>query len=177
MYVVPRIDVNRAVTLLSERPRPLSRRRKIIKTDLLYLCCYLFAVKIKSKNEKIATGNICVDGLYGTFAFFQETSTIDKPNMEFKQVDFELTEQEAKENGLKEYKRYILRQSLRRRESTTVVGISEGRKIYYPFWIGYFRRQGRIDFEVIDGLSGQKQGVKMRPVFIRALLQIKNRKG
>jgi hypothetical protein len=57
--------------------------------------------------------------------------------------------------------------------NAVVSSIRFERKIYYPYWIGYFNRKGALDFEVIDGLNAERQGAKMRPVFVNLLLQKK----
>ena len=41
----------------------------------------------------------------------------------------------------------------------------------YPYWVGYYKRKSGIDFEVIDALNGKKQGAKMKPVFIKLIMQ------
>jgi len=54
-----------------------------------------------------------------------------------------------------------------------VKSIQFDKKIHYPYWIGYFHRKGALDFEVVDGISGERQGAKMRPIFVNVLLQKK----
>jgi len=43
--------------------------------------------------------------------------------------------------------------------------------VNYPYWIGYYKRKDGVDFDVIDAVSGKKQGAKMKPVFIELLMR------
>jgi hypothetical protein len=50
--------------------------------------------------------------------------------------------------------------------------ISEGMKIYYPFWVGYFKKKKGYDFKALDAVSGEIQGVRMRRVFMRVFREL-----
>jgi hypothetical protein len=51
--------------------------------------------------------------------------------------------------------------------------VSKGEKIHYPFWICYYKKKNKYNFEVIDGINGKMQGIQMNPVFIKAFNQKK----
>lgn len=170
MFVVPRIEEQRAKAILSKHPRPLAKKRKIIKVELFYLPNYVFNVEIENRKAKVNLMKICVDGIEGHFAYYDETELTEKPATQGKSADFNISADEAMKLGKDEFHRMVLRQSLKKRDEITIRSITFDKIVFYPFWIGYFKRKGAYDFESIDALSGQRQGVKMKPVFIRALL-------
>ena len=75
--------------------------------------------------------------------------------------------------ALSQYKGILLERGLRTRSHPSAEEISEGRKIYYPFWVGYFKKKKGYDFKALDAVSGEIQGVRMRRVFIKVLKSIK----
>lgn len=170
MFVVPRIEEQRAWILLSKSPRPLTRKRKIIQVELYYLPNYVFNVEMENRKAKVNSMKICVDGIEGHFAYYDETELTEKPDTRGKSADFKISVDEAEKLGKDEFHRMVLRQSLKKRDEITIRSITFDKNVFYPYWIGYFRRKGAYDFESIDALSGQRQGVKMKPVIMRAIL-------
>jgi len=88
--------------------------------------------------------------------------------------DFELSSSDAAKMALDQYKGILLEHGLRTRSHPHAKEISEGKKIYYPFWIGYFKKKKGYDFKALDAVSGEIQGIKMRRVFIKALRSLKS---
>ncbi len=171
MYVRALIGREQAQVLLAKPPRPLARKRKIFKAELFYLPCYLFNVKVDKRDGSSNSGQICVDAIKGSFAFFLGAVFDTSPSEPYRTSPFLLLANSARELGLDGYRRHLLLQSLKRREEASLQSFEFDKEIYYPYWIGYFRRGRGFDFDVVDALSGQRQGVKMREVFIAALLQ------
>ncbi len=170
MFVIPRIEEQRAHVLLSKPPRPLARSRKILKIDLYYLPNYIFKVELEDRKEKVNSMKICVDGIEGHFAYYDETDLTKEPALSGKSADFVISTDEALKLGADEFHRMVLRQSLKKRDEINIRSITFEKNVFYPYWIGYFKRKSAYDFEAIDALSGQRQGAKMKPVIIRALL-------
>ena len=170
MYVIPQIDHHKALKLLARPPRPLARKRKILKAELVYMPNFIFIVEIERKKTRIAESKISVDGIEGAFALYKDVPTTEEAPKSVKCPDFVISREDAQAIGLDEFRRFLLRHSLHRKEKAVVKSIRFDKEVYYPFWVGYFHRKEAYDFEVIDAVSGQRQGVKMKPVFIKALL-------
>jgi hypothetical protein len=170
MYVKPEISEEKAREILFRR-RPflpfkfLKKPFQLKRIELIYLPIYLFDIVLTGKQNF----TIAVDGLLGDTLFFVDDKLQYQDNTEHSVCDFALPSIEAKEKALKEYKTMLLEQGLRSRKSAAVETISEGKKIYYPFWIGYYLKGKAYDFKSLDALSGQIQGIKMRKVFLKAL--------
>jgi hypothetical protein len=171
MFVIPKIDKSQALIELSKKPRPLTRKRKIIKVELLYVPCYIFTVQIVTNKGNQSSEQVCIDGVQGLFAFFKGAEFEKSAHSSARTYDFKISQSKAESFALEQYKRQLLKHSLKKKVQATVDSIQFDKKIYYPYWIGYFRRKRALDFDVIDGISGVKQGAKMKPLFMTLLLQ------
>jgi hypothetical protein len=174
LFVIPQIEKSSALIHLAKQPRPLSRKRKIIKAEVLYLPYYIFTVQIESSKKGVSSEQVCIDGIQGQFAFFKGGQFTEENFVKSRVYDFGISQIEAKKRAFEDYKRELLKQSLRKKVDVTVKSIQFEKKIYYPFWIGYFHRKGALDFEAIDAISAERQGAKMRPIFVNVLLQKKS---
>ena len=171
MYVIPELDEVHAESLLTKAPRLLAQKKKIIKIDLLYLPFYLFTITtVTSKNESVGE-LICIDGVKGSFSFFKEPEYANTPVKTGFIIDPVIELEKARQLGLEEYRRVLLKISLKNRIVKEVESIQFEKKVFYPYWVGYYYRGKSLDFETIDGLNGEKQGNKMRSIFIYALLK------
>ena len=175
MFVTQKINRTQAQIRLAKNPRPFTKRRDIIKVELIYLPSYLFSISIKSSQHDLVIEEICVDAIAGEFAFFKRTELTTYPILPSRKYEFIISESEAEVAALDQYKKFILKQNLKAKSRNEIQSTVLNKKIYYPFWIGYFYRKGALDFEVLDGVSGILQGAKMRPVFINLLLQDKEK--
>jgi hypothetical protein len=173
MYVKPEISEEKAQEILTQRRsfpflNFLKKPLKLKRIELIYLPFYLFDIVLTGKQNV----TIAVDGLLGDTLFFVDDKLQYQESTEHSVCDFVLPSTQAKEKALKEYKTMLLEQELRSRKTVTVETISDSKKIYYPFWIGYYLKGKAYDFKSLDALSGQIQGLKMRKVFLKALRQL-----
>ena len=171
MYVIPGLDEARAERLLTKAPRLLARKKKIVKIDLFYLPFYLFIITTVTSKKDSVSELICIDGVEGTFSFFRETEYSNTPGILSFVVNSIIEMEKARQLGLEEYRRILLKLNFKNRIALEVKSIKFVKKVFYPYWVGYYYRGTSLDFETIDGLNGEKQGNKMRPVFIYALLK------
>jgi len=171
MYVIPELDEEHAESLLTKAPRLLARKKTIIKIDLFYLPFYLFTITTVSSKKGSVGELICVDGVKGSFSFFKETEYANTPVKKGFVINSVIELDKARQLGLEEYRRVLLKISLKNRIAMEVESIQFEKKVFYPYWVGYYYRGRSLDFETIDGLNGEKQGNKMRSIFIYALLK------
>ncbi len=168
-FIQPVIQQEKARGMLVKPPGMLKKKRGIEKIELFHLPSYIVEVSVLIKNE-IKTQPLCIDAVQGSFAFLQASSTSESPPEDLHTCPFFLIQQDIENKALDEYRRHLLRLGLLMRIKFEIKEIVAVRPIYYPFWIGYFYRKGKIDFEVIDAVGGEHQGVLMRSVFMKALL-------
>jgi hypothetical protein len=169
-FVQPVISKVEAKEIFS-RKRTLLRRKKgeIVRIELINFPCYIFEVTAKTKKGE-KKNYISVDGIKGSFSFF------NLENVTFSEVgntsfDFEITNKEARKTAEDEYRGEILRAGLIAKTSAELKEISEGEKIYYPYWVCYYKKRDKYNFQVIDGVNGRTGSVKMNPVFLKAFHQ------
>jgi hypothetical protein len=171
-FVRPVISEGQAREIFSQKRKTLLRRKgEIIRIELINFPCYIFEISVTSrKGEK--SSYVSVDGIKGTFSFLN----LDNVSMKEEgktSFNFEITSNEAGKIAKHEYRGEILKSGLIEKTPAELREISKGEKIYYPFWICYYKKKNKYNFEVIDGISGKMQGIQMNPVFIKAFNQKK----
>jgi len=172
MFVASIINSLQAYNLLSKKNVRWLSKREMIKVELIFLPIYLFSVKLVDNRGRNLSDKISVDGIKGEFAFFKETDYEASSTDSVNKFNCKLSETEARDIAVREYQRSLFRNNMKTRSDARITDFSRGSFVFYPYWIGYFKRKSAYDFEVIDAVSGSKQGIKMRPVFIDLLLQL-----
>lgn len=168
-HVSPKLTLAQAREFLQSPPGFFKKKRQIEKIELFFLPSFIVEIQVTA-NNRLATQLFCIDAVLGSFAFFEASTTTASLSSAFKTCPFFLTENTVREKAVDEYRRHLLRTSLKMRYKFKVEKTINVKKIYYPFWIGYYKRKGKVDFDVIDAVGGEHQGVAMRPVFVKALL-------
>lgn len=147
------------------------------KLEVLYLPFFLFDVAVEKETREKDRGfsgrqnvTLTVDGLLGHAVLFAEDAwdIENDPKPHVPVCDFTLSSSRAAEVALDQYKGVLLEHGLRTRSHARAAAISEGRKIYYPFWVAYFKKKKGYDFKALDAVSGEIQGVRMRRIFMKA---------
>lgn len=190
MFVQPKISEQQAENIFSSKNSSMSviskllSRNKLIspeRIEIVYLPFYLFDVwveKEKKGQKNTQKGQqkitLSVDGLLGHAVLFAGNSwdAGKEPKTHAPACDFAISSSDAAKIALDQYKGILLEHGLRTRSHPHAEDISEGRTIYYPFWIGYYRKKKGYDFKALDAVSGEIQGIKMRRIFINALRKL-----
>jgi len=172
MHVIPEISQKKALEIFSSRKSFLSKiiRKKNLpkRIELLYVPYYLFYLTLV-KDDRDYRVSVAIDGLLGNVVFFVgEDLKFEKDIGQHSHCNFLLSSENAREKAVKEYKWLLVEN----RAVSALKEISEGSQIFYPFWVGYFKKGGAYDFKALDGVSGEIQGVKMRKVFLKGFREI-----
>ena len=190
MFTKPKISRHQANVIFSIKKTSIPRKPKLFsrksssvpeRLEIIYVPFYLFDVLVEKENK----GNresftpkqyvtLTVDGLLGHAVLFA-ANALDVAKDEETPVpvcDFAISSADAAKMALDQYKGILLEHGLRTRSYTHAMKISEGKKIYYPFWVGYFKKRRGYDFKALDAVSGEIQGVRMRRVFMRVLREL-----
>jgi hypothetical protein len=174
MYIAPEISKENAQNIFSQRKSFLSKRFRKKKpvppkrVELIYLPFYLFQV-VSSSKDREQKARVCLDGLLGDNLFFFKENMAYKDKVEHPVCQFVLSPAEAQQKAVDKYKWLQLEHKLRIKQKFEIGEISEGKRIFYPFWVGYFQKGKGYDFKIMDAVSGEVQGVRMRKVFLKAL--------
>ncbi len=158
-----------AIKELTQKDNPFQRKKALCRSELLYLKYYIFSCKFLLANNKVEKSHVGVDVVSGECAHIKNINTniSSGQEIEFNQC---ITQALAKEKAQK----FIISEILYRKKKLSLnlnIQIEFETMLEYPYWIGYFNRKNAIDFNVIDGITGQKQGSKMKAVFIKYLMQ------
>ena len=141
------------------------------RVELIYLPYFLVDFH-PNGNEKIDKVTMAVDGVVGNAILFAQDSMNYGGETNGPTCDFSLSREEAKQIASEEFRGLRLEHQMRRRSLLSTPQIAGIGTIYYPFWVGYFRRKKGYDFKAVDAVSGAVQGVKMRKVFLKAFRQM-----
>ena len=175
-FVNPAITESQATPILSKPPRPFARKHKILKIELIYVPCYLFQVYVGAKQGNVNKEQIIVDGIQGEFAFFKGAEFSQACPVSGIQFEFRITGAKAEQIAIDEYNRHLLKLNLKKNVSAMIQSMQLIDQVYYPYWIGYFKRKESLDFDVIDGINGERQGSKLRSLFIKLVLEMAKKK-
>ena len=184
MFVKPKITEQQAKNIFASRKSILSFSSRLKKkkdeafpkkVEVIYLPFYLFDVLVKRDNKaqkdrspSTQRVRLSVDGILGHSVLYAKEALDLANSQNLPAHDFVISPSVAEEIALKEYKGTLLEHGLRTRSFPQAEKILGSQKIYYPFWIGYFRKGRGYDFKALDAVSGEIQGIKMRKVFLKA---------
>jgi hypothetical protein len=174
LIIEPQISKDDVVYILSHKSSKFLKknwrnRATLKRIELVYLPFFLFDMT----QYGIQKGRVCVDGLIGHafFSFKDELRTTEKQDVPLCPFVLSPSEGETRVQGW--WQGITLEQGLRRKHPTPETSIGSHRKMYYPFWVGYFETKNAYDFRAVDAVTGDKQGVRMRKVFLRAFREMR----
>jgi hypothetical protein len=163
------LNINKAEELLTKKENFFQRNKTLCKSELIYLPYYLFSAEIHLSSNKTGRFFLAVDTIAGECAHIKNVQRFLDQSFS-KSQNFIISEEEA---GIIAKKFFVNEILYKKRKGVGFIktSITLEKVFEYPYWIGYFRRGDGIDFNVIDGLTGQRQGPKMKSVFIKYLMQ------
>ena len=172
MFIEPKLTADEARVQLKKGKLHFFQSPKILKASLVYLPCYQFHAEVETRPGEMVQEFFCVDAVYGDFAFLdlQVLNTTTIPQNNSQQAKFILSLEKARKIAESAYSKHVLQLNLRRKTKAQIKSLIDGVPIFYPYWIGFFKKKSNLDFNVLDAISGQQQGVKMKPVFVKLLL-------
>jgi hypothetical protein len=190
MFVKPKISKQKAEEIFAAKksqsrlvPKIFPKKNRIRpeRLEIVYLPFYLFDVSVEKKIKGKSGGDaltqnvtLSVDGLLGHAVLYAEDSLDVEKDLEtpVPTCDFEISSDEAAKMALDQYKGILLEHGLRTRSHPSAGEISEGREVFYPFWVAYLKMRKGYDFKAMDAVAGEIQGVRMRRLFMNALRKL-----
>lgn len=173
-YIRPRLDEATARTRLPFRPlRLLFRKIPLSRVELVYLPHYQWKLVVGGRSKEEAVSAL-VDAVAGHLAFFQEEGLeISAAEEREFEIPFLLSPAEAEQSLHEQYRWTLIAGALKSGERYELKSVSLERRIYYPFWAGYYQVAGKFRFELLDGVTGMRQGGKVREAFLSAWVRQK----
>jgi len=170
-FVLPKIPAEEARRIISRRGLFFLRhKREVKKMELVHLPYYVHTVVVSQENgeREVLT---CTDGISSGFSFFdasQLTFCDEASGMAF---GFLVSAEESERACLESFRWHLVHRGLRFRVRASLKEIRSTERIYYPYWVGYFRTRRGYDFRAADAVTGEIQGPRMRKVFLTAFSQ------
>src|SRR6056297_167335 len=162
------IEKNKAIKIMEKPSFLFHKKRNILHAELIYIPYYLFLTEIVLKKDDNIKVNICIDRISGEYAFV--TRSYDFAMSDHHKLNLQIGIEDAKKVANRAVNQFIVAK-MRQNISLEEVKIQLIRKFDYPYWLGLFRKgQKGLQFEVIDAITGKKQGPKMKPVFMEYML-------
>ncbi len=137
------------------------------KVELVYLPHWLFTMRVRWKDAEEDV-SAAVDAVLGHFARWEDDGHDKAPLDDPLPVSFRLTREEARKRLLDQYRWVLIGTGLKLRKSFKVLGVEDGPPLYYPFFAGIHRSRAGYRVEVIDAVTGERQGGKVRDAVISA---------
>lgn len=162
------IKKSKAIKIMEKPSFLFHKKRDILHAELIYIPYYLFLTEIIIKKDDNIKVYICIDRISGEYAFV--THSYDFDVSEHRKLNLKIGVKEAKKVANRAVNQFIVAK-MRQNISLDEVKIQLIRKFDYPYWLGLYKKgQKGLQFEVIDAITGKKQGPKMKPVFMEYML-------
>jgi hypothetical protein len=169
LYVPARLAVTAAQNLLAKPNRPLARTREMIRIELFYLPFFLFNATFKSSSNS-RTDLIAIDGIHGDVVFLKSLDLQSGTVAARESAAPALSWEQAEEYGRTGLRRQLFHRGWKMWRPHLLTDLIPDRLVYYPYYLGYFKKKGAIDFDAIDAVSGRHQGVRVKSIFIETLV-------
>lgn len=159
--IYPQIDESKVRAVF--RKRPFNRKNKIIKVEANYLPCYLLELRFKSKRGIKTLAVIC-DSIEGKVRRIEWPQPLSSSSLGSPAT---VLDEAAALEKVKEQIRWLsFRFGLRIKKKYSLEAVNPLGKIGYPFWIVYYKKNGAYNFLVYDGLSGKKEDLFAKDIFM-----------
>ncbi|MEE4310752.1 MAG: hypothetical protein V2J62_02685 [candidate division KSB1 bacterium] len=144
------------------------RKTLISHMELVYIPYHIF--EMDTEKSKAAL-QFCVDAIIGSVSVFDPGEAEYSEEINQPVGDVIINRSDAEEAAIQFARDFILQKGMKHKISITMRDIRYQRMIYYPFWIIYLKRSGKLDFLAIDALAGDVQGIQMRRMFLKMFRQ------
>lgn len=140
------------------------------KVELIYFPYYLFKISVVTDSSTRDVSVAC-DGVLGTVAFMEMEQLDFLADVDAPRFEFRLAAEEARQNALDECRWMLIKNGLHRKNAPRLDAVTEVRRLYYPYWIAYYKKRWGSDFNAVDGISRAPLGMRMRRAFLAALAE------
>jgi len=140
-----------------------NRKKEIVRVEINYLPCFLFELYLKSKRGMKAIQVIC-DSIRGKVRRMRWPQPLTSSSFDSQETF--LDEAAALARVKEEFRWLSFRFGLRMQNKYSLESVISLGKIGYPFWVIYYKRNGNYNFSICDGLSGKKEDLFAKEIFL-----------
>ena len=161
--------------------RPLFPRKRLSgdglpRLELIWMPHYLFTVRAVAPNGSEGRIQFSLDAHAGVFMIVQLAGELDEVEPTAAHFPPSMTREQAEALGRKQLTLALLRRR-GQRDRPTPHETLDCQVFYCPFWTYYYERMpGAIDIVVLDAVSGEKAGGRMKGAVLEAFTAASARK-
>lgn len=169
MFARPLVQKDAALERLTRRRRLLfaGKRPKPEKIELLYFPHYVFKISLSVKGGQREMF-LASDGVLGNFAFLEMDNLDFLESVDAPCFDFQVEVEKAKERAVDQCKWLLVKNGFHTNSPPMMQAVTNVKRLYYPYWVAYYRRRRGYDFKALDGISLAPIGLRMRRAFLAA---------
>lgn len=147
------------------RPR-LNLSRPLPYLELVWLPRFLIDVELEGPSGADAI-MVSVDGIAGHFAIFMAQADVRDAPVDGPAFAPELNVDRVLAHARAGVLNWLLMYQRKRRMTPTGMRVSG--LLHCPFWVYYYqRRRGLLDVQIVDAISGERPGSKLKYAIVRA---------
>jgi hypothetical protein len=159
--------------LLRRRSRSVqdvTRRGCLPFLELAWLPYFMVPIRVVSKGGP-GEITVSVEAYSGAFAVFEMHDNLVEGRFDGDVFPPKLEESEAVQLARTGLLKAIMRRR-GQRHKPVIDEVLDVRVFYYPYWVYYFeRRRNRIDFKIMDALTGEKGGARTKTGLLGAFVE------
>jgi hypothetical protein len=142
---------------------------RLPKLELVWLGYYQIDLQVRIGRTP-AVQSVSVEGYSGAFALFALHDALHDSAVEGPSFPPVIPEDEAVRIGREECLKNVLRRRSQQKKPAIeeTLGVST---FYYPYWVWYYRRRGRLDIRLMDGYTTGPGGNRTRSGLLSAFVQ------
>jgi hypothetical protein len=156
--------------------RLLPRSAAPCRIELIRVPYRVFECRLEREGD-VRRVRVAIDGLEGSAWVYTDEEYETVADAGTPAPEPLLSEEEAREKASRFCRGLVLERGLQVKLHFAVRAVRYLATVFYPYWVGYFRRAGRYDFRAVDALSGEVRGGVMRRVFLKAFRRLDAKSG
>lgn len=140
------------------------------RIELIYFPYYLFELLLLVKGGKQSVF-VAADGVLGDLVFMEMETLEFAAQADAPRFDFHLDMEKARAKVLDEYQWILVKHGFHRKSPPKLKAVTDTKRLYYPYWVAYYKRRKGYDFKAVDAVSCRPVGIPMRRAFLAAFAQ------
>ncbi|MCK4660867.1 MAG: hypothetical protein KAV82_15210 [Phycisphaerae bacterium] len=158
-----RLAKRRGLLFAMSRPEPE-------RIELIYFPYYLFELSllVKGGKQSVFVGS---DGVLGDLVFLEMETLEFVEQADAPRFDFHIDMEKARAKVLDEYQWILVKHGFHRKNPPRLEAVMNTKRLYYPYWVAYYKRRKGYDFKAVDAVSRAPVGIPMRRAFLAAFAQ------
>jgi len=140
------------------------------RIELIYFPYYLFELSLLVKGGKQSVF-VASDGVLGNLVFLEMETLEFVEQADAPRFDFHIDIEKARAKVLDEYQWILVKHGFHRKNPPRLEAVTDMKRLYYPYWMAYYKQRKGYDFKAVDAVSRAPVGIPLRGAFLAAFAQ------